>query len=206
MKNPAPSILLLVVTACGHGAPEVDEPEVPEPVLAAPEVFHWTDCAIEFGPPVDWKRQRLQTSLEGARFVLARQPPGSLSIGHYRSLHSAHRVRSLASGRELSFEPAAPDFVLADVVDRVWFDPGSLPRPDEVVVRGEGERVLDGWPALEVEYAWQDRGHALLGREVYVVAGEALFVLKVQGLEVDLELFERLLATVRFHPDGAPLE
>lgn len=164
----------------------------------APEVFEWEGCSLEFTPPPGWGRQRLQTSLEGVSFRISRRPPGVIDVGTYRLLHRTHTVRSPATGDERSFEPPPADFTLDDVVDRVFFDPGSLPPGSGVVVQPAVARTVNGMAALAVDYSWNDRGHALQCREVYFVAEACLFVARVSGTESDLELFERVLATMRY--------
>lgn len=200
---------LLALLSCGSDEPT---PEVftwgegtgePPPT----ETFTWADCAIELAPPpADWKRQRLQGPLEGVSFRIARVPPGVIDVAYYRSLHRSHTVRSLATGRDRQFEPPAPGFTLADVVDRVLFDPASLPHPSRVQVQPEVASSVDGWEALSLDYTWRDVEHTFLGREVYVVAGEDLFVARVRGTEADLELFDRIVGTIRFHPSSSSPE
>jgi hypothetical protein len=65
-------------------------------------------------------------------------------------------------------------------------------------VQPEVERTVDGLPALAVDYTWNDRGHDLQCREVYVAAGDCLFVARVRGDASDLALFEHVLASLRF--------
>lgn len=197
-------LALLTLLSCGSdeitGGALTGKDDTTE--LSPPEVFTWSDCAIEFSPPpTEWKRQRLQGPLEGVSFRIARVPPGFIDVAYYRSLHRSHTVQSLASGREQSFEPPAPGFTLDDVIDRVLFDPETLPNPDRVDVQPEVERLVDGLDALGLDYTWADTKHTFHGREVYVVARESLFVARMRGNEADLDLFERVVETIRFHPD-----
>ena len=43
----------------------------------------------------------------------------------------------------------------------------------------------------------------LLGRDVYVAAGDCLFVARARGTEADLEVLERVVATLRFPDSGS---
>ena len=193
----------LTLASCGSGESSGDPATDPQAELAPAELFTWADCGIEFAPPAGWSRQRLQTSLEGVSFRVARVPPGSIDVGYYRSLHRSHTVKSVATGAARRFEPAPEDFTLDDVVDRVCLDPSTLPEPETVVVQPYASRVVGGLEALSLDYSWDHRGDSLLGRDVYVAAGDCLFVVRARGTESDLEVFERVVATLHFPDSGS---
>jgi predicted small lipoprotein YifL len=189
---------VLALGACGSREP----PPLPPPPLAPAEVFTWTDRPIEFQPPpATWQRHRNQQRLIGVRFQIPRIPPGRITIGDYHLLHRSHR-RIWASGQEQWFDPPPPGFTLADVVDRVRFDPTTMPGGAQV--QPEVERSVGGFPAIGLDYTWNDGTHTFQGREVYFVAGQHLFAATLLGAEEDLDLFERIVATIRFPPP--PLE
>ncbi|MFC1529312.1 hypothetical protein ACFL6R_01215 [Gemmatimonadota bacterium] len=189
-----PAVLgVLFLVACGS------RESSPEPlILPQPEVFTWTDHPIEFSPPpTEWDRHRSQQTLLGARFQIPRVPPGRIIIGEYHLLLRGHS-RIPAWGRERRFEPPLPGFTLADVVDRVRFDPLSLPPPGSVTVQPEVDRMVGGVPAVSLDYTWNDGTHDFYGREVYFLVGEHLFAATLFGIEEDLELFEQIVSTIRF--------
>jgi hypothetical protein len=195
---------LAFVISCGplddSRGPLVDPKILDNLQLQPPEVFNWTDLPIEFAPPPQsvWSRHRNQGAVEGVRYQIARFPPGRIEIGHYRSLHRSHSRRSLASGVEKRFDPPPPGFTLADVLDRVRFDPRDMPKPETVTVEPEVERTVGGYPAVGLDYTWDDGRNILNGREVYVLVDEHLFVATVLGKRTDISLFERIVATIRF--------
>lgn len=204
MRATAPFVLL-ALASCGGDAPT---PEVltwsdASEAAPAPETFTWGGCSVEVVPPAgEWSRQRLQTSLEGVSFRMSRVPPLAIDLGIYSSLHRDHTVHSPASGTSRTFSPPAPDFTLADVVDRVYFDPDTLPPGSGVTVRPEEACSVDGWPAIRVDYTWTDRGHLLHCREVYFVADAYLFVARYSGPEDGLATFDVFLSTIRTGADA----
>jgi hypothetical protein len=195
---------LSLVNSCGplddSSGPSVDPKILGNTQLQPPEVFTWTDLPVEFAPPPQsaWARHRNQEAIEGVRYQIARVPPGRIVIGHYRPLHRSHSRRSLASGVEKRFDPPPPGFTLADVLDRVRFDPRDMPKPETVTLEPEVERTVGGYPAVGLDYTWDDGRNTLYGREVYVLVEEHLFVATVLGKSTDISLFERIVATIRF--------
>jgi hypothetical protein len=194
------ALVVLILTACGSR--ESAEPQA----LPQPEVFTWTDYAIEFSPPpADWSRHRTQGSLLGVQFQIPRVPWGRINIGEYHRLNRGH-TRILSSGLERRFEPPLPGYTLADVVDRVRFDPHTMPMPENLTVEPESERTVGGVPAIGLDYTWNDGTNTYHGREVYFLSEGHLFAATVLGIEDDLELFERIVSTIRFPspPPGTP--
>jgi hypothetical protein len=96
------------------------------------------------------------------------------------------------------FEPARPGSRIEDVVDRVLFDPSPLPNRRSVTVSELVERDVGGQRALALDYSWNDGSNQFTGREIYVMAHDRLFVATLLGVESDVELFERIVATIGF--------
>ena len=200
MRKPHLSLLTLTVAlsmillACGE--PEVEV----EPELQNPERFVWTDQPIVFVPPsAEWERHRWQEKgLQGVSFQIPRVPPGRILVAEYYLLYRGHSRTSVATGRTLEYEPALPGAKIEDVVDRVLFDPSGMPMRDSVTVSEMVEREVGGRRALALDYTWNDGQSQFTGREVYLMADDRLFVVTLLGIESDLELFERIVATIGF--------
>lgn len=191
------AVLLLSLLAAGLLACE-DGSRVSE----VEETFLWGEQGIRFAPPADerWERHRWQQGgQEGVSFQVRRAPAGRILVADYRSLHRRHS-RIVVGGARKDFDPAPDGARLEEVVDRVLFDPSDMPGGEATVTSELSERTVGGEPALSLDYTWSDGEVLFVGREVYVLAGDSLFELSLLGQEEDLELFERLVATVDFPP------
>ncbi len=59
---------------------------------------------------------------------------------------------------------------------------------------------VDGEPALVVGFTFQGHGTPMVGRRVYAVKNNRMFEFGFQGLQENLALFEKVLASVTFPP------
>ena len=195
-------LLPLLLTGCGNG----DSKKEPPP-LGEKETFTWGEYnqPVRFAVPgPEWQRQRMQSGgLEGVSFQIPRVPAGRILLANYYLLERSHS-RTYSNGEKVSFEPAPDDPSIEDVVDRVRFRASSMPTSDTVNVTSDKERTVNGWSAISLDYTWDDASRNrekpthFLGREIYLVAYEELFVFSVLGTQDDLDLFERVVATVEF--------
>jgi hypothetical protein len=170
------------------------------PRLADKETFVWGEQGIRFAPPAgeDWERHRWQQGgLEGVSFQIRRVPAGRILVAEYRSLRRRHSRIGSHSGR-VDFEAAPEDATLDDVLDRVLFNPASLPSPERVETTEVVRTTIGGLRAATLDFTWHDGRTTLSGREVYVLAGGALFKLALLGTADDLELFDEVVASVEF--------
>ena len=192
-------VLISLFSSCGGPEPESDS-ELEVQLVVSPERFVWTDQPIVFAPPpAEWARHRWQEgALLGVSFQIPRVPPGRILVAEYHRLYRKHSRISVATGRKLEFEPARPGSKIEDVVDRVLFDPSSMPMRDSVKVGELTEREVAGYRALSLDYTWNDGRSDFTGREVYVMAHDRLFVAKLLGTNADLELFEQVVSTIGF--------
>ncbi len=93
-------------------------------------------------------------------------------------------------------------YSLDEVVDRVMYTGEGLPPYVTVQVGEPTSGELAGVPAIAVSYDMQYGGRTYRGRQIYVVNNNRLFVMRYQGLEKNLPLFERVVETVSFPPGG----
>lgn len=91
-------------------------------------------------------------------------------------------------------------YELDEVVERVLFAPKNLPRYIQVDVGQPESAEFKGKPALRQSYKLQDSDRVFAGRRLYFMRGPHLFVAAFQGLEQNVPLFERILATVEYPP------
>ena len=190
-----PILLCSALAACGGSAPVSEEKET----------FVWGEQGVRISPPPgEWERHRWQQGgLEGVSFQIRRVPPGRILVADYRSLHRKHSRIGTNSGR-VDFTPAPENATLDEVLDRVLFDPASMPVPDSVRVQEIVEREVGGERAYAMDFTWHDGRNPFQGREVYVLANESLFKITLLGTEKDLKLFEKVVESVEF-PDPEDL-
>ena len=97
------------------------------------------------------------------------------------------------------------EFRLAEVVDRVRVGKSRVPEPESFRFVREETTFVGGAPALRVDYEYHDPSRVYFGRDYYFVQGRSLFVASFWGLKRNLELFDRIVASVTF-PAAAPDE
>jgi len=196
-----PILCSLLLAACGGDGSSSRSTRTKG--LSEPETWTWGDVPIRFAPPTgDWERHRWQQGgLEGVSFQIRRAPAGRILVADYRSLYRKHSRTGSNSGR-VEFEPAPPNASIDEVVDRVRFDPRSMPGPREAICTELEAREVGGQRALTLDYTWNDERDDFFGREVYVMANGSLFVLTLLGKESDVKLFERVVDSVQFPEPG----
>ena len=84
----------------------------------------------------------------------------------------------------------------------VLFRIGDRIRPDQYRPGPRSRLEIAGAPAARRDYVFTDRGNTFIGREVFVMHNNRLFVLAFHGLEENLPIFDDMLASVAF-PAGA---
>jgi hypothetical protein len=89
-----------------------------------------------------------------------------------------------------------------DEEELVVFRVGPPIRPDQYRPGPRSTLEIAGKPAVRRDYVFTDRGNTFIGREVFVMHNNRLFVLAFHGLEEHLPIFDDMLASVVF-PAGA---
>jgi hypothetical protein len=89
-------------------------------------------------------------------------------------------------------------FTLGDVLDAVVFTPERRAEPQRWLVVGRREATIGGEPAVIVDYTFDTPERKLHGREAYVVHDSHLFVATFLGLDENLRVFDRVVASIRF--------
>jgi hypothetical protein len=93
-------------------------------------------------------------------------------------------------------------FTFADVIGRVEFKPERRQEPDKYKVTGRRETTIAGQPAVVVDYTVNvpERARTYTAREAYVMYNSHMFICTFIGLPETLEIFEQVVASMRF-PD-----
>lgn len=89
-------------------------------------------------------------------------------------------------------------FSLDDVLGAVVFTPGRREEPGRWTTPVTRAVTIDGEPAVVADYLFYGPERQLTGREVYVVFRDHLFVGTFLGLETSAEVFDRVVASIRF--------
>jgi hypothetical protein len=110
-----------------------------------------------------------------------------------RAAARAHLETALAAAERLHFS-------LAEVVDRVEFKPERRQEPDKYKVTGRREALIAGLPAVVVDYTVfaPERARTYTAREAYVVHNSHLFICTFIGLPETLEVFDLMVASIKF--------
>lgn len=94
---------------------------------------------------------------------------------------------------------------LGDVLERVRFRPERHSEPARWTVTDERDTVVAGVPAYKVDYTWRSPEERLFhGREYYFVDDHHLFQVDFHGLERNLRLFDKLVASISLPDSVAP--
>jgi hypothetical protein len=91
-------------------------------------------------------------------------------------------------------------YTLDEVVDRVMFSTEGFDGRARFAIGEPVSGELAGEPIVSVDYSMQFRKRVYLGREIYVVKNNHLFVAGFMGLAENLPLFERIVETISFPP------
>jgi len=91
-------------------------------------------------------------------------------------------------------------YTLDEVVDRVMFSTDGFDGQARFAVGEPVSGELAGEPAVIVDYTMNYRKRIYVGRELYVLKNNRLFVASFQGLAENMPLFERILETISFPP------
>jgi hypothetical protein len=87
---------------------------------------------------------------------------------------------------------------LGDVLDRIEFRPEKMREPQIYKVTNRGTLEVAGEPAVSVDYTVDTMAGLRHAREVYVMHDNHLFVCRFIGLEQNLPLFDRVVASLSF--------
>ncbi|ANM29149.1 hypothetical protein ABI59_05380 [Acidobacteria bacterium Mor1] len=198
IRHPSAALLICAIGfltwGCGGSGSDGAAGSMPL-ALPAPETFDWSAAPARFSPPGgDWERQRVQSAgLQGVRFLRS----GSfITVAEYTSLMTRH-ARIGERGR-VDFDVPRPGFTIAEVVDRVRFDPEAKPPWVKIRDLRDGRHEVDGRSARAVDYIWDDKGKTKQGREYYVVSRGHLYVARFRGSLEDLALFEQVVESLEF--------
>lgn len=105
------------------------------------------------------------------------------------------------AGREVAAALAEADrlrFSLTDVIGVVIFRPERRQEPERYTLLGRRDATIAGQPAVLVDYTFDGPERRYSAREAYVVRNNHLFVATFIGLKENLELFDRVVASIEF--------
>jgi hypothetical protein len=92
-------------------------------------------------------------------------------------------------------------YTVGETVDRVIFTAEKNQVYPDLQVQEPFKSTLAGVPTVNVHFTFNGHGEPMVGRRIYLVKNNRMFVFGFQGLEENLPLFERILQTVLF-PEG----
>jgi hypothetical protein len=101
-----------------------------------------------------------------------------------------------AAVHDAQFAADGMRFSLADGIERVAFDPAKRNDPSMYTVTSRGTTTVAGEPAITVDYTVKLPERTMAAREVYWAHDNHLFVASFIGLAQNLELFDRVVASV----------
>ena len=85
-----------------------------------------------------------------------------------------------------------------DENDLVVFRTGGLVPAKAFTLVGRSRTEVAGEPAIRRDYTFEHRGHLFIGRELFVMHNNRLFVAHFHGLEENLPLFEGMIDSMVF--------
>lgn len=93
-------------------------------------------------------------------------------------------------------------FTIDDVPEKrlAVFTTGDQVPADRFRLVGTSRTEVAGLPAHRRDYTFSHRGHLFIGRELFVMHNNRLFVAAFHGLESNLPLFENMVASIAFPP------
>ena len=93
-------------------------------------------------------------------------------------------------------------FTLDDVIAKVEFRPERRNEPRRYTVTGRSRITLADRPAVRIDFDTRTDEGLRRCSEVYVMQGNHLFIASYIGLEKNLPLYDRVIATIAFPPDS----
>ena len=105
-------------------------------------------------------------------------------------------------GRRSEREEHRTAYRLEDVVEEVRFRPEHLVTVDSMHVSELQPDSVAVEPAFSLDFFMIHEGREFVGREYYMLRNNYLFVAAYQGLLENLELFDRVVASISF-PEAA---
>jgi len=88
-----------------------------------------------------------------------------------------------------------------DESELVVFTTGGQVPAESFTLVGRNRTEIAGEPAARRDYTFEHRGHLFIGRELFVMHNNRLFVAHFHGLEENLPLFEAMISSIVF-PTG----
>lgn len=184
------AVFVLLALMLGCGTPEKSAPDQAPAQLHAPETFAWSTQAVEFAPPPStWRRrQYVFNGKQGVQFLLNKSLDGAITISEF----SAEAVQVILEKKRRR------NARLADVLHLVQLDPQKYSDSDKFHYQGEAEINIAGSAGKQVDYIFDTSMGPKFWREIYVLRNNHLYVAAYEGPEKNLELFERVVATIDF--------
>ena len=106
-------------------------------------------------------------------------------------------------GRRSERENHAQRYRLEDVVEETLFSTEGWPVPaDSFLVSEAVPDTIAGIRVYRLDFRLNTAEHQLVGREYYMLENNHLFEAAYLGLPENLPLFERVVATISFPPEG----
>ncbi len=116
----------------------------------------------------------------------------------YAAYVNGDRDRARAQIGAALFEAEQLRFSLDDVIGVVIFQPERRQEPERFQVLQRRNGQIGGEPAVSVDYTYDSPERRYYGREAYVVRNNHLFVVTFIGLKENLEVFDRVVASIGF--------
>lgn len=85
-----------------------------------------------------------------------------------------------------------------DESELVIFRTGGLVPADALTLVGRSRTKIAGEPAAQRDYTFEHRGHNFIGRELFVMHNNRLFVAHFHGLEENVPLFDAMISSIVF--------
>jgi hypothetical protein len=119
------------------------------------------------------------------------------ALAAYRMGDSVGARRAIGDALE---KAGQMQYTLDEVVERVMFSTEGFDGRAKFVIGEPAPGEVAGEPMIWVGYTMRFRKQNYIGREVYVLKNNRLFVASFQGLAENLPLFERVVDTISFPP------
>ena len=128
---------------------------------------------------------------------------GQINAAMDRAVAAARNGDSSGVCRELGIAREQSGFIkltLDDVGEDelVVFRTGRMVPARSFTLVGRSRTEIADMPAARRDYTFEHRGHLLIGRELFVMHNNRLFVAHFHGLEENLPLFEEMISSITF--------